>query len=74
MDEFIRINSNESADKMNLYNSLNAVKVSFRKPKFPYNLLKTENNLDYKNIYEKYIHNKQYNEKTGGTYVFTFNR
>lgn len=72
MDNFIKIHNNEDKDKLDLYNFLKDITYSYKKPKFPYNLLKIEKNLTYKNVYEKYISGTK--DKKGGSleYIFLF--
>lgn len=70
MDNFLKIHNNEDGDKLDLYNFLNDITVSYKKPKFPYNLLQIEKNITYKNIYDKYINDNK--NKKGGTMEYIF--
>ncbi len=68
MDKFINVNLNSEEEKMNAYFSINEINYSYKKPKFPYNIIKIEKDLNYKNIYEKYIKKDIKQKKSRGGY------
>lgn len=77
MDKFINYHFNMDDEIIETYRLLNDINYSYKKPKFPYNIIKSDKELTYKNLSQQINSHKS---KSGGgnsdnndsVYVFLF--